>query len=233
MFMLCRFLLTTFQWTCASRLPFILTSTFGEIANSNYHLCFPCFVVAVLCSILLYIFIVRCSFDTVNCLHNRHIVDPPWASCQICKIAGCACAGNAGNVFPTTVGWWSRHASWHVRDARAVMHAGIANWRFHLNSVVGKTFPAFPAHAQPAILGIWQEAHDMIRGQIWYQITDMGSFMSFKVRWCSVSITAVRYHVIYWTALQEHPTVRAFLDSFKHFSCQKCFNVCKGANICR
>ena len=24
----------------------------------------------------------------------------PWASCQIRKIAGCACAGNAGNVFP-------------------------------------------------------------------------------------------------------------------------------------
>ena len=81
------------------------------------------------------------------------------ASCQICKIAGCACAGNAGNVFPTTVGWWSRHASWHVRDARAVMHAGIANWRFHLKSVVGKTFLAFPAHAQPAILGIWHKAH--------------------------------------------------------------------------
>ena len=26
----------------------------------------------------------------------------PWASCQIRKIADCACAGNAGNVFPTT-----------------------------------------------------------------------------------------------------------------------------------
>ena len=26
----------------------------------------------------------------------------PWASSQICKIAGCACAGNAGNVFPAT-----------------------------------------------------------------------------------------------------------------------------------
>ena len=25
--------------------------------------------------------------------------------------------------------------------------------------VAGKTFPAFPAHAQPAILRIWQEAH--------------------------------------------------------------------------
>ena len=82
-----------------------------------------------------------------------------WASCQICKIAGCACAGNAGNVFPATTIKRSRHASRHVRDARAVMHAGIANQQFPLKSVAGKTFPAFPAHAQPAILRIWQEAH--------------------------------------------------------------------------
>ena len=40
---------------------------------------------------------------------------------------GCACAGNAGNVFPATAGKRSRHASRHVCDARAVMHAGIAN----------------------------------------------------------------------------------------------------------
>ena len=40
---------------------------------------------------------------------------------------GCACAGNAGNVFPVTAGERSRHASRHVHDARAVMHAGIAN----------------------------------------------------------------------------------------------------------
>ena len=79
----------------------------------------------------------------------------PWTSCQICKIAGCACTGNAENVFPATAGQRSRHASRHVRDARAVMHAGIANWRFPLTSVAGKTFPAFPAHAQPAILRIW------------------------------------------------------------------------------
>ena len=39
----------------------------------------------------------------------------------------CACAGNAGNVFPVTAGKRSRHASRHVRHARAVMHAGIAN----------------------------------------------------------------------------------------------------------
>ena len=40
---------------------------------------------------------------------------------------GCACAGNAGNVFPVTAGKRSRHASRHVRNARAVMHAGIVN----------------------------------------------------------------------------------------------------------
>ena len=28
----------------------------------------------------------------------------PWASCQMNKIAGCACAGNAGNVFPAAAG---------------------------------------------------------------------------------------------------------------------------------
>ena len=29
-------------------------------------------------------------------------------------------------------------------------------------SLAGKTFPAFPVHVQPAILHIWQEAHDDI-----------------------------------------------------------------------
>ena len=48
-------------------------------------------------------------------------------------IAGCACAGNAGNIFPAptskeTVSSRTRLASWHVRH---VMHVGIANprWR--------------------------------------------------------------------------------------------------------
>ena len=59
----------------------------------------------------------------------------PLASYQICKIAGCACAGNAGNVYPAptskeTASWRSRHASQHVRRARAVMHVGIAKSRW-------------------------------------------------------------------------------------------------------
>ena len=50
----------------------------------------------------------------------------PWTSGQMRKIAGCAYAGNDGNVFLGTAVQRSRHASQHVRYARAVMHAGIA-----------------------------------------------------------------------------------------------------------
>ena len=35
--------------------------------------------------------------------------------------------------------------------------------RDRLPAVAGKTFPAFPAHAQPAIVRIWQEAHALRR----------------------------------------------------------------------
>ena len=57
---------------------------------------------------------------------------------------GCACAGNAGNVFPVTAGKRSRHASRHVRHARAVMHAGIANLRYPLKSAAGENVPGIP-----------------------------------------------------------------------------------------
>ena len=79
----------------------------------------------------------KSSRDTVGCNYlslplmpafwhtSLHMI--PWASYQICKIAGCACAGNAGNVFRAIAGERSRHASRHVRHARAVMHVGIAN----------------------------------------------------------------------------------------------------------
>ena len=55
-----------------------------------------------------------------------YAVCSPWVSCQIRKIAGCACAGNAGNVFPASVGKRSQHASRHVHDARVMLHAAIA-----------------------------------------------------------------------------------------------------------
>ena len=57
-----------------------------------------------------------------------------WASCQMRKIAGCACAGNAGNVFPATDFKGDRQltilACITVRRASDVMYVGIAKARW-------------------------------------------------------------------------------------------------------
>ena len=45
----------------------------------------------------------------------QSVVSLAWAFYQICIIAGCPCAGNAENVFPTIAAQRSRHASRHVR----------------------------------------------------------------------------------------------------------------------
>ena len=49
-------------------------------------------------------FRVICWNSTLNCasLGFSKLKWRQWATCQIHTIAGCACAGNAGNVFPTT-----------------------------------------------------------------------------------------------------------------------------------
>ena len=86
----------------------------------------------------------------ILCLHNlKRCVEKvgPWASYasyQIRKIAGCSCAENAQNAFPANAGWRSRHASRHVRDARTVMHAGIANLRIHFEVGGGEKVPGIP-----------------------------------------------------------------------------------------
>ena len=72
-----------------------------------------------------------------------------WASYQIRKIAGCACAGNAGNVSPRRRfqrkplvsdpgmhhGTYMTHVPWCMPGSLACSD--------------GETFPAFPAHAHP------------------------------------------------------------------------------------
>ena len=76
-----------------------------------------------------------------------------WVSYQIRKIAGCACAGNAGNFFP-------RHPLQRkqlVSDPG--MHHGTCRdaCRDWVPAVVGKAFPAFPGpgtHTRK-ILRIW------------------------------------------------------------------------------
>ena len=72
-----------------------------------------------------------------------------WASYQIRKIAGCACARNAGNVFPR------RRFQMKQLVSDPGMHHGTCvthvPWCMSgsLTCGDGKTFPAFLAHAHP------------------------------------------------------------------------------------
>ena len=90
-----------------------------------------------------------------------------WASYQIRKIVGCACAGNAGNVFPATNFKWNRYLAIPACiTARASRTCRDACWD-RKPTEAGKTFSAFPAHAQPTILRIWQEAHSQVTLSLW------------------------------------------------------------------
>ena len=89
-------------------------------------------------------------FETPSC---------PWASYQIRKIAGCACAGNAGNVFPRRrfqrkpiVGDPGMHHGTCVTHVPWCMSGS-------LTCGDGENVPGIPGACAPAILRIWQEAH--------------------------------------------------------------------------
>ena len=43
------------------------------------------------------------ELDSVAGNIGIHVETSQWVNCQISKIAGCACTGNVGNVFPITV----------------------------------------------------------------------------------------------------------------------------------
>ena len=83
----------------------------------------------------------------------------PWASYQIRKIAGCACAGNAGNIFP--------HRRFRSKSlvSDPGMHHGTCvthvPWCMSGSLIRsdGENVPGIPGACAPAILRIWQEAH--------------------------------------------------------------------------
>ena len=80
----------------------------------------------------------------------------PWASYKIRKIAGCACAGNTGNVFPATDFKGNRQLAIPACITARVWRTCLDACRDRWPAVAGKTFPAFPAHAEPAtIVCIW------------------------------------------------------------------------------
>ena len=88
-----------------------------------------------------------------------------WASCQIRKIAGAHAPGMSGTFSPPSDtsdpemhhGTCVTHVPWCMPESLT----SIFLW----SQRRGKTFPAFPAHAQPTILRIWQEAHSGYRGK--------------------------------------------------------------------
>ena len=84
----------------------------------------------------------------------RHMASP-WASCQIHKIAGAHAPGMPGTFSPPR---WVSDLDMH--HGTCVTHvpwcmSGSLSSGFLWSRPRGKTFPAFPAHAQPAILRIW------------------------------------------------------------------------------
>ena len=82
-----------------------------------------------------------------------------WTSYQIHKIAGCACAGNAGNVFPR------RRFQRKLLVSDPGMHHGTCvrhvPWCMSgsLTCSDGENVPGIPGACASAILRIWQEAH--------------------------------------------------------------------------
>ena len=82
-----------------------------------------------------------------------------WASYQIRKIAGAHALGMPGKFSPPP-----RASDPGMHHGTCVTHVpwcmpGSLTNDFLWSRRRGKTFPAFPAHAQTAILRIWQEAH--------------------------------------------------------------------------
>ena len=110
----------------------------------------------------LYACTVECHYNAVEFITILPTA-PQWASYQIRKIAGCACAGNAGNVFPR------RRFQRKPLVSDPGMHHGTCvthvPWCMSgsLTCGDGENVPGIPGACAPAILRIWQEAHDSNR----------------------------------------------------------------------
>ena len=95
---------------------------------------------------------------TRHCSLNL-ILSWQWASYQIGKIAGCSCAGNAGNVSPR------RRFQRKPLVSDPGMHHGTCvthvPWCMSgsLTCGDGENVPGIPGACAPAILRIWQEVH--------------------------------------------------------------------------
>ena len=101
-----------------------------------------------------------CNFSmacrmVITSLYVIRIAVEAWASCQIRKIAGAHAPGMPGTFSPSPqVSDPDMHHGTCVTHVPWCMPGSLTS-SFLWNRRRGKTFPAFPAHAQPAILRIW------------------------------------------------------------------------------
>ena len=94
-------------------------------------------------------------FLEMRCWRRHASASTLWASCQIRKIAGAHAPGMPGTFSPSSQvsdpdmhhGTCVTHVPWCMPGS--LTNGFLWNWRR------GETFPAFPAHAQPAIFRIW------------------------------------------------------------------------------
>ena len=123
-----------------------------------------------------------------------HCVFPAWASYQIRKIAGCACAGNAGKVFPR------RRFQRKPLVSDPGMHHGTCvthvPWCMSgsLTCGNGENVPGIPGACAPGILRIWQEAHGVCSG-FWAISSGLTHYVFDSLVPCDATLHHV---IVYW-----------------------------------
>ena len=102
-----------------------------------------------------HIFCIHCIHDDL--IKSYHTIYESWSMGLLpdTQNRGCACAGMSGKFSPSPqVSDPDMHHGTCVTHVPWCMPGSLTS-SFFWNRRRGKTFPAFPAHAQPAILRIW------------------------------------------------------------------------------
>ena len=88
----------------------------------------PCFILPLLTDLIM--LCVRFSSDMIGTVYHKLII---WGQLRVAHATGIP--GKFSSTSKETANQRPRHAPWHVRHARVVMHVGIANarWRGKLS----------------------------------------------------------------------------------------------------
>ena len=154
------------------------------------------------------------SFSSTRPMTGINIESGLWASYQIRKIAGCACAGNAGNVSPRR----RIQRKTRVSDPRMHHSTCVTHVPWCMSGLLtrggGENVPGIPGACAPAIWRIWQEAHGKHDQETFVYAFDAvnQSFVPIKALcpWSSVVTIpdqrATSKHCLHVTASMKHRT---------------------------